>query len=115
MIADNPFTIDGLNEYCQNAEKRHKLLRKHRPEVEYLVAAQLNMMFYTQQFGHIGKYQNYHSLVELPAKLIKIAGITGFMKIARNHPLIMTNCEIRKGGVINNLGINGDGPPQENQ
>lgn len=82
--------MDILKRYCQPAERREKLLWKYRHEVENLVANQLNMIFFTKTIG----MTDYHLVVDLPAKLIKIAGIKGFRKIAKNHPLIMKNCKI---------------------
>ena len=81
--------MDG---YCHDVERSQKLFRKHRFEVEKVVSSELQNRFFTNTLG----MSDYHLMEELPAKLIKIAGIKGFLSIAREHPLIMTNCKLFK-------------------
>ena len=85
--------MESVDEYCEDVEKRQKLFQKHKNVIEMLVTRELQTVFFTSSFA----MSNYHSMMELPAKLIKMAGVTGFMEIARKHPLILTNCKLQFG------------------
>jgi hypothetical protein len=91
VTVGSTITMESLDGYCLNVEKRQKLFQKYRYIIEILVTKELQDVFFTNSFG----MTNYHLMVELPAKLIKMTGVTGFMEIARKHPLIMTNCKIK--------------------